>query len=101
VAQRRGPLTCDLRSSRCGLMETGLGVSASPLPLSAPLARAAQRSSGLAEAGVNYRAWLGTPFQRGFGFTRSVRIIRPEHIYVGAQPGIVGAGAPVYREDDG
>jgi hypothetical protein len=67
----------------------------------APRARGGRRAGGLARGGVNFRAWLGTPCQRGFGFTRSVRIVRPEHIYVGAQPGIVGTGAPVYREDDG
>jgi hypothetical protein len=58
--------------------------------------------SGRRQVGyLNYRAWLGTLCQRGFGFTRSVRIGRPEHIYAGAKLGIVGAGAPVYREDYG
>ena len=50
---------------------------------------------------MNYLAWLSTPCQRGFGFTRSVRVVRPERICVGIQLGIVGSGAPVYREDDG
>ena len=79
---------------------SGLGIT--PGHWGAPAARAATASRRSdREWAWNYRAWLSTPCQRGFGFTRSVRIVRPEHICVGTQLGIVGAGAPVYREDYG